>query len=595
MNIPFAPYRGLLATYLRPQRARVVLLAGLLVGSIGLQLLNPQVIRYFIDTTQTHGANSTLVLAAAIFILVGLGQRAVTLATAYVSMNVGWAATNALRADLAGHCLRLDMPFHKRRTPGELIERVDGDVNTLATFFSQFVIRLVGNAILIAAVLVLLYREDWRAGLGLTVYAAITLFGLGAVQNFGTRRAVASRQAQAEQFGFIEERIAGTEDIRGVGAEGYVLCGLAGRMRAALEKARAAHLAHSLSFVISNFLFITGYGLGLALGAYLYTQGAVTIGTAFLIVYYIGMLAAPLESIRDQAQDMQQATAGISRVRELFGLRPRVVETAGVALPPGPLGVRFAGVSFAYDDGPAREGDAPAPADEAGLVLRDVTFDLPPGRVLGVLGRTGSGKTTLTRLLFRLYDPTDGAIRLGGVDIRAAAFADLRGRVGMVTQDVQLFQASLRDNIGFFNPRIDDARLAGALAELGLWDWVGAMPAGLDTRLAAGGAGMSAGEAQLLAFTRVFLKDPGLVILDEAASRLDPVTEHRLERAVDRLLAHRTGIIIAHRLRTVQRADDILILEGGRVVEYGPRVRLAADPTSRFYRLLQTGLEEALA
>jgi ABC-type multidrug transport system fused ATPase/permease subunit len=227
-------------------------------------------------------------------------------------------------------------------------------------------------------------------------------------------------------------------------------------------------------------------------------------------------------------------------------------------------------------------------------VLHDVSFDLPPGRVLGVLGRTGSGKTTITRLLFRLYDPTEGRICLGGVDLREAGFADLRARVGMVTQDVQLFQASVRDNIAFFNPRVDEAAVRRVLAELDLGDWVAAMPDGLNTRLASGGGGMSAGEAQLLAFTRVLLKDPGLIILDEAASRHDPVTEARLERAVDRLLGGRTGIIIAHRLHTVQRADDILILEEGRVVEYGPRAQLAADPTSRFYRLLQTGLEEAL-
>jgi ATP-binding cassette subfamily B protein len=163
---------------------------------------------------------------------------------------------------------------------------------------------------------------------------------------------------------------------------------------------------------------------------------------------------------------------------------------------------------------------------------------------------------------------------------------------------VQLFSASLRDNIAFFDPAIGDARITAALDALGLRDWLAAMPRGLDTRLAPGGAGMSAGEAQLLAFTRLLLRDPGLIILDEAASRLDPITEGRLERAITRLLqpegGRRSGIIIAHRLRTVQRADDILILDGGRVVEYGPRARLAADPASRFYRLLQTGLEEAL-
>ena len=185
-------------------------------------------------------------------------------------------------------------------------------------------------------------------------------------------------------------------------------------------------------------------------------------------------------------------------------------------------------------------------------------------------------------------------IRLGGADLRDVGFDDLRGRVGLVTQDVQLFGASVRDNITLFDPRVTDEQISSALAKLDLGEWVQAL-GGLDAELNAGGGGMSAGEAQLLAFTRLLLRDPGLVILDEAASRLDPITEARLERAIDRLLAGRTAIIIAHRLHTVGRADDILILEEGRVVEFGPRRQLAEDPASRFHRLLQTGLEEALA
>jgi ATP-binding cassette, subfamily B, bacterial len=227
-------------------------------------------------------------------------------------------------------------------------------------------------------------------------------------------------------------------------------------------------------------------------------------------------------------------------------------------------------------------------------VLTDVSFRLPAGAVLGLLGRTGSGKTTLARLLPRFYDPAAGAIRLGGAPIHAATVAELRRRVGLVTQDVQLFQASVRDNLTFFNPAADDARILAVLDDLGLGAWFRSLPAGLDTELIAGG-GLSAGEAQLLAFARAFLADPGLVILDEASSRLDPATERLIERAIDTLLAGRTGIIIAHRLATVQRADEILILEDGRILEAGERTRLAADPTSRFHQLLRTGLEEVLA
>jgi ATP-binding cassette, subfamily B, bacterial len=233
-------------------------------------------------------------------------------------------------------------------------------------------------------------------------------------------------------------------------------------------------------------------------------------------------------------------------------------------------------------------------------VLDGVSFTLEAGKVLGVLGRTGSGKTTLTRLLFRLYDVDEGSITLHGRDLRTAPLSDLRQHVGMVTQDVQLFEATVRDNLTLFRaydrsrPPIADADILTAVDTLGLSDWLRSLPDGLDTVLKSGGQGLSAGQAQLLAFTRVFLRDPKLVVLDEASSRLDPATEHLLERAIDRLLAGRTAIIIAHRLRTVQRADDILILENGRLLEYGPRATLAQDPSSRFARLLQTGLEEAL-
>jgi len=193
-----------------------------------------------------------------------------------------------------------------------------------------------------------------------------------------------------------------------------------------------------------------------------------------------------------------------------------------------------------------------------------------------------------------------GTITLDGVDLRAAGLGELRRHVGLVTQDVQLFAATVRDNLTLFanydpaRPAVPDDDVTAALESLGLGLWLRGLPDGLDTLLESGGKGLSAGEAQLLALARVFLRDPRLVVLDEASSRLDPATEGLLERAIDRLLAGRTGIVIAHRLRTVQRADDILILEGGRVVEHGPRAALAADPGSRFYQLLQTGLEEVL-
>ena len=280
-------------------------------------------------------------------------------------------------------------------------------------------------------------------------------------------------------------------------------------------------------------------------------------------------------------EDLQKASAGIERIEALFHTSYSIKDGSGATLPAGPLAVEFCGVSFAYD------------GDET--VLEGVSFCLQPGRVLGLLGRTGSGKTTLTRILCRLYDPSAGAILLGGVDTRQARLAALRQRVGVVTQDVQLFQASVRDNLTFFDQSITDGQIVRVLEDLGLGTWYRSLPEGLDTVLAADGGGLSAGEAQLLAFARVFLRDPGLVILDEASSRLDSATEQLIERAVDRLLHNRTALIVAHRLATVHRADEIMIIEDGRICEHGPREALASDPSSRFSSLLQTGLEEALA
>jgi ATP-binding cassette subfamily B protein len=229
------------------------------------------------------------------------------------------------------------------------------------------------------------------------------------------------------------------------------------------------------------------------------------------------------------------------------------------------------------------------------LVLRGLSLAIRPGEVVGLLGRTGSGKTTLARLVARFYDPVRGAIRVGGVDLRQASLAEVRRAVGIVTQEIHLFHASVRDNLTLFDRTVPDERIAAVLRELGLWDWCQALPGGLAARLAPGGSGLSAGEAQLLAFARVFLRDPGLVVLDEASSRLDPATERQIERALDRLLLGRTAIVIAHRLATVERADTIVILEDGVVAERGPRVALARDSTSQFARLRQKGLDEVLA
>ncbi len=322
-------------------------------------------------------------------------------------------------------------------------------------------------------------------------------------------------------------------------------------------------------------------------GIYLVLAGALTLGTTYMVFQYLLMLQSPIEQITQQMQVLQRAGASVGRIDELFREASRLPEAAPVGarhLPPGPLELRFEGVGFRYHDA--------EPGARANLMGLDLV--VPAGRHLGLLGRTGSGKTTLTRLLFRFFDPSEGRLLLGGVDAREIPLAELRRRVAMVTQEVQLFQASVRDNLSFFDDSVSDERLRAALAEVGMSEWLASLPDGLDTEVRTGGSSLSAGEGQLLALARVFLKDPGLILLDEPSSRLDPLTEQRLEQALQRLLRGRTAVIIAHRLDTVERVDAVAVMADGRLVEHGPRETLANDATSRYARLLRAGRGEHL-
>jgi len=583
--IPVRSYVRILSKYLRPLRARVILLALVALVGIGLQLAAPQLIRGFLDGATGGRPTDELIPLAVWFIVIAVLQQAAKVWATYLSVDVGWSATNDLRADLAEHVLHLDMGFHKTHTPGALIERIDGDVTSLSNFFSSFTIQVIGNIILILGILVLLWVENVLVGLGVTVFVVVIMSGMVKVQTIAVPRWKAVRARSAELMGFIGEQLGGTEDIKANGGDQFMIARFTHILRQWLpEHVRGRH-GFSLLWTMGITTYIMGLTVVFWLGSVLFNDGVMTLGSVYLVFHYVQMTHDPIEHIRAQMEDFQKAGAGIARVEDLLA-RDSAIEDSGTGtLPVGPLDVHFDGVTFGYAD----EGDDGLP------VLNNLDFTLPAGRVLGVLGRSGSGKSTLARLLTRLYDPQEGAIRLDGSALPEIPVSDLRHRVAMVTQDVQLFGASIRDNLTFFGHSVDDERLIEVINELGLTPWLETLPEGLDSRLEASGSGLSAGQAQLLAFTRIFLRDPGLVILDEASSRLDPATEELIEHAVGRLLRDRTGIIIAHRLATIERADDILILEDGHIVEAGDRRRLANDPDSRLSHLMTTGLEEVLA
>jgi len=586
----FKLYRTFLNKYFLRLDPKIILLAGLLILGTALQLLNPLVISSFIDRA-TSGAADQLAWLGILFLSVTVLIQLNRLASSYLAEDVAWQTTNALRNDLAQQCLGLDRAFHKQHSPGELIERIDGDSSLLANFFSKMCLNIAINLMLMLGILGVLAFKDWRLGAGMTLYCGLALILLRSVQGLGTAQWEAERRADADFYGFIEERIAGVEDICTSGAEDHILGRLEQLQANVMAKNRRARMTGNLSYLLSQGLSVGGTLIGLAVGIGLYQNGEASIGAAFAIVYYVSMLTTPLENLRAEFQDLQKAAAAIHRSGELMRVSPKLERRPITAtLPDGPLRVSFCGVRFAYEEYD-QEGQALQPARQ---VLDEISFTLEAGKTLGVLGRTGSGKSTLSRLLFRMVDPQEGSITVGPTDVRNVSLQELRGRIGWVTQEVELFEGTLRDNLILFNPEIKDEHLERVLDDLQLLDWVRSLPAGLDSQVPAGGVGYSSGEAQLLALGRAFLKNPGLVILDEASSRLDPIREAQMSRSLARLLKNRTGILIAHRLQTLSLVDYILILDEGRVLEYDSRDRLSKDLNSRYSQLLKTGLKDAL-
>ncbi|MGW7482672.1 ABC transporter ATP-binding protein [Nonomuraea muscovyensis] len=610
MATSFAELRHLL-----PRRRQAVALAVSVTAMTALPLAGPQLTRAFVDDAIGGTGLRHLTLIALGYLAVAVAGQAARMVTTWLASRLAWDGTDRLRERLARHALGLDLRFHARHTPGELIERVDGDVVAVADFVVAFLLDVVAGVLLLGGVLVVVFAVDPRLGGVLLVYCVLAGWGMARAQRLAVPSAARSRAADAEMLGALEERLAGAEDIRANGAGEHVV-------RRFHQSAAAWYRAELRGSTVGSGLiagtavvFAAGTAVVLAMAAWGRQSGTLTVGTAVLLFQYTLMVRTPFERLIDRLRDYQAALAGVARIGELLAERSTLTEPARPRPLPetGALGLELDGVGFAYDDE---------------RVLSDVTLTLAPGETLGLVGRTGSGKTTLGRLVLRLHDPVEGVVRVGGIDLREADPGSLRRRLCVVTQDVQLFSGSVRDNLTLFRPvaadsdrpggdwpgedrprddwpggnwpggnwpgedrlgedrlggdRPGDGRLLAALAEVGLAEWLAGVPGGLDGEL----GGVSAGEAQLLAFARAFLADPGLVVLDEASSRLDPATERRIERGIDRLLAGRTGVLIAHRLSSLAKVDKIAVIADGRVVEYGRREDLAADPDSAFARLL---------
>jgi ATP-binding cassette subfamily B protein len=565
--------RRALTALIRPDASRWAVLGALIAAASAGSLAGPLIVRRIVDEASQGTTAEQVVRLGVLFLVIAALTQVLNVVVVASATRAAWRITNGLRLDITRHVLGLDHEFHRKHTPGELIQRVDGDVTNVSNFLSQVVPKVAGAAILLSGMLVVLTTLDWRLGAGMLVYLLGSVALVRSMRHRAVRESSDEMGSYARLYGGIEERLTAVEDLRANGAENHAMWRFVEDSSDAITSAVRRESAFLRMWWALQIDVAVGLVGTLVLSAFLVSNGAITLGTAFLLFQYVHLMIRPLEELADQLEVIQKANGAMHRVFELMAILPTVVDEGTTSPPPGPLSVTCTGVGFAYQE------DQP--------ILHDVDMAVAGGRSVGVVGRTGSGKTTFSRLLLRLVETTGGTVALGGVRIAEIPLADLRRRVALVPQEVELFEGTIRDNVTLFDPTPSDADVARALRHAGLDALV---DAGIDRPLGAGGAGLSAGQAQLLALARVWLRDPDLVVLDEATARVDPETERRIADAVAELMKGRTTFVIAHRLSTLDMVDEVIVFDRGRITEHGDRGALVGNKDSHFRQLLELAL-----
>ncbi len=500
------------------------------------------------------------------YVLVAMVGVAVTAVSSYlVNVRLFTASENGLstlRIRAFRHIHDLSMLTQNTERRGSLVSRVTSDVDTISMFVQFGGLMLMVNLaqLTLATVLMVIYSPALAAVVWICFLPLF--FIIRRFQGIVGRAYTGVRERVGDMLAAISEAVVGASTIRAYGVEDRT----AARIDQAVEAHRRAAIGAQTRAVMA---FTTGQlvsGLTTAVviivGTVLAVNGRLTLGELLAFLFLVNLFTMPVQQATEILNEMQNAVAGWRRVIGIIDTEADVADpgASGVELPRGPITVGFDGVSFAYPGGDT--------------VLHDVNLRIAPRSRVAIVGETGSGKSTLAKLLTRLMDPTSGEVTIDGVDLRTVRFGSLRSRVVLVPQEGFLFDASLLDNIRFGAPDAteDDVRLT--LTELGLDSWLASLPQGLATDVGQRGESMSAGERQLVALARAYLADPDLLVLDEATSAVDPSTEVRIQRALDSLTRGRTSIAIAHRLSTAQAADEVIVVDDGRIVERGPHVDL---------------------
>jgi len=477
----------------------------------------------------------------------------------FVASETGLAQ---MRVDAFRHVHDLSMLTQNSERRGVLVSRVTSDIDQVSQFLQFTGIQIVVSAGQIVVATIIMAYYSWQ----LTIVVLVCFLPLVVSLKWFARRLSDAydgvRRTVGEMLSVISEPVVGASVVRAYAIERRTQERVDAGIKRNLDANVSAQKLVSVTFASSGVAGGLANGAVLAVGVVLGVAGDLSIGTVIAFAFLVGLFVGPVQTATQVLTDAQNAIASWRRVIDLLDTPADVVDpgAAGVPLPDGALGARFESVTFAYPGGPD--------------VLKDVDVELAPRQRIAVVGETGSGKTTFAKLLTRLMDPTSGVVRLGPTDISTVSFAELRQHVLMVPQEGFLFDASLRENLLYGRQDATDRQLTDVIAELELDDWFAGLPHGLDTQVGQRGESLSAGERQLVALVRSALADPEVIVLDEATSAVDPQTELRATRALDRLLDGRSSVTIAHRLSTAENADRVLVFDAGRLVEDGSHAEL---------------------
>ena len=563
--------------YVRPSRRWIYLSLALTPIGVAASLVQPIILQRGIDDYIAAGDLDGLTLIALAFVaIVGVGFSARAFG-AYALDLAGLRGLAALRRHVFRHVTQQGQRFFDRRTTGSLMTRTTNDVEAVYESLAFGVVSLFSDALMIVGILVAMALLDWKLTLVACALAPVIAFVVDLFRRRLRTLSLVIRKTLSRLNGFFAERIYGMTTVQLYGAE-----------RPSVERFRELSYQYLDAYRRSNWwdagLYAIMDGLSaLAIGMVLwYGAGrfaapgdAITIGLLVAFIDYLGMVFGPIREFSGRIATIQRAIAALERIFGLLGTEDRVapghLSLGGDGGDGGGGAVRFEGVSFAY-------------AEDRPDVLHDVSFDVQPGEVVALVGATGSGKTTIGKVLTRMYDGYRGHIALDGQELRDLRVDELRRHVAVVHQDVTLFDASLADNIGLWDPAIPRERIE-ASARLARADgFVDELPGGYDHHVTERGANLSVGQKQLIAIARAMAREAPIVILDEATASVDSVTEALIDEAVVELFQRRTVLVIAHRLSTIARADRIVVLHHGRVVEQGTHAQLLA--LDGRYRLL---------